>query len=226
MNMKMKVLLTGIFSLGILSSGVTATEKKAAESIFSIQQQAKIKAEYIRLIKAQIESQKNMQSADQVRAQIEKGLAHNRQLVMSSHSAAAAKASLTRLDQLAQPFLNLIAECKDKDTIIAIEQAELEALMSSENYMFMATSAQMKEIDRRMSESSISFLDPIALFFTIPIDLATLPFTFLLTVITGGDPQAAADAKAREDAQKEQAKEKEREKTQAQRQSNPKETAE
>lgn len=70
----------------------------------------------------------------------------------------------------------------NKSTIIALEEARLQQIESSDDYMFMSSRGLMGCVKNGYScdDAAVMFL-----IITIPWDLATLPVTFIASAITG-----------------------------------------
>ena len=78
-----------------------------------------------------------------------------------------------------------LAAAPDRDAILALEQAQLQQVMSSENIMFMVSRAYIRAVDGPPANDFVEFIGNMGLIVTISIDLAIIPIEIAVTLITG-----------------------------------------
>lgn len=166
----------------MLAAMVAAPIAQAAggETIPQIGRSLQEKQKVVSYLQGRIAKHQKMTTAEII-ADLTSTAEHNRQLIAAKNpeiAASAEKEIILTTDQL--------KALGDKNVIIAMETAQLQKVMSSDNYMLY----MMNHVAPQMAYLACKCSDPIisgilGALFMLPIDIIIIPIEFILTAATG-----------------------------------------
>lgn len=121
------------------SASSVAAPRSNGESISQVAQSVQAKQALVNGLQERIARHERM-SLEEIAAELESGIAARRQQVVES-----GQMDIAKFDQLAAAGLEQIKALGDKDAIIAMETAQLQQVMSSENIVYGLTRAAFFE---------------------------------------------------------------------------------
>ncbi|MGK5084664.1 hypothetical protein WDW37_15320 [Bdellovibrionota bacterium FG-1] len=185
------LMATGVWSLVMAVAILTQAVAHADESISKIALNVQQKEVLVNFMKGRIARHKTMRNSGEVIADLSQVVAKNREMVGKNG------VDLASFDKGAGLAIDSIKAIGDKDVIMALETAQLQEVMQSDNLLFGFTRWNFSDCNMRNSYhyfgSIFSYGAPndckavasIWLIFLVPLDLIAFPFELIASAVTG-----------------------------------------